>query len=163
MKIHPRSLSFICSLAILTSALLISTPFPCSAQDQTTANKALLIEQLKETYALLEKGDYPSASKYFVLPPKFTPDMLGAFIKRREISLAGIIRLEKEAKFDKASVLFGAEKAASLAKRAGVDVEQCYGFYHQTKEATAEVIALWQDGTFKIVRLDDVGKLLPIE
>lgn len=89
--------------------------------------------------------------------------MLSGFIKRKEISLDGIIRLEKEASFDKASVLFGAEKAASLAKRAGVDVSQCYGFYHRSKEATAEVIVLWKDGRFKIVRLDDVGKLLPAE
>ncbi|MCF6313763.1 MAG: hypothetical protein L3J39_15065 [Verrucomicrobiales bacterium] len=92
-----------------------------------------------------------------------SPPTCSPFIKRKEISLDGILRLEKEASFDKASVLFGADKAASLAKRSGVDVEHCYGFYHQTKEATAEVIALWKDGTFKIVRLDDVGKLLPVK
>lgn len=149
------------SLAILTCALSFSFQFSSSAQDQTSPNKALLIEQLKTTYALLEKGDYPAASKFFVLPANFTPDMLAPFIKRREISLAGILRLEKEAKFDKAYTLFGEKRASSLAKRAGVDVTQCYGFYHQTPEATGEVIALWQDGSFKIVRLDDVGKLLP--
>ncbi len=148
-------------IAALGCALLIHSPSPCAAQDQTTPSKTGLIELLKTTYALLEKGDYPSASKYFVLPPKFTPNMLEAFIKRREISLDGIIRLEKEAKFGKASAVFGDKKAAALAKRAGVDVTQCYGFYHQSKEATAEVIALWKDGGFKIVRLDDVGKLQP--
>lgn len=156
MKILPRSSH---SLILLALTLALSLPALCTAQDQSSPNKALLIEQLKTTYALLEKGDYLAASKYFVLPAKFTPDMLEPFIKRREISLAGILRLEKDARFGKASTLFGAEKAASLAKRAGVDVTQCYGFYHQTPEATGEVIALWQDGSFKIVRLDDVGKL----
>ncbi len=146
-------------LSLLLSALLLYAPATALAQNQTTPNKAQLIEQLKTTYALLEKGDYPAASKYFILPPKFTPDMLAAIIQRKELSLPGILVLEKNAKFDKASILFGDEKATALAKRASVDVTQCYGFYHQTPQATAEVIALWQDGAFKFVRLDDVGKL----
>ncbi len=146
-------------LSLLLSALLLYSPDTARAQNQTAPSKAQLIEQLETTYALLEKGDYPAASKYFILPPNFTPDMLAAIIQRKELSLPGILVLEKGAKFGKASILFGNEKAAALAKRASVDVTQCYGFYHQTPQATAEVLALWQDGAFKFVRLDDVGKL----
>ncbi|WP_145352305.1 tetratricopeptide repeat protein [Roseimaritima multifibrata] len=121
--------------------------------------KEVLIDTLNKVFGLLEQEDYVSASEYFVLPPNFRPEMLDGFIKRSEISQTGIDVLTKDAAFGNATQSFGAERAANHADRANVDITQCYGFYHTTDEATAEVMALWDGSRFKIMRLDDVGKL----
>ncbi len=126
---------------------------------QTEPTKALLIETLNKVLSLLEKEDYVSASAHFVLPPNFRPEMLDGFIKRSEISRAGIEVLAQDGVFGNAEQTFGAERAASHAERAKVDREQCYGFYHTTEDATGEVMAFWDGSGFRIVRLDDVGKL----
>lgn len=128
-------------------------------QSQVAPTKAKLIQTLKTLYPLLEKKDYQSAASSFVLPPNFQPQMLDGFIERREISADGIAVLEKDAVFATAVKAFGQERAEAFAKRAAVSVDDCYGFNHETDVATGEVMAQWDGTNFKLIRLDDVGKL----
>lgn len=123
------------------------------------ASKEMLIETLDSLFPLLASGDFQKASEYFILPPNFKPEMLERFIELQELSLNGIRVLERDATFGRATDIFGAERAQALADRARVDVSACFGFKHQTQAATAEVLAVWKDETFKLFRLDDVGKL----
>ena len=121
--------------------------------------KADLIKTLESAFALLEKRDFSGASEHFVLPPNFKPEMLDGMIKKREISAAGVRCLAKDAKFGTGAEVFGSERAKALADRSGADASKMYGFYHETEEATAEVLGVWDGKKFKLARLDDVGKL----
>ncbi len=129
------------------------------ANQQATPTKQALIETLKAFLPLLENKDFEKASKSCALPPDFKPEMLDGMIERQEISLAGIELLEKEAKFGKAAELFGTDRGSTYAKQALVDLDSCYGFFHTANSETAEVIAYWNGTEFKLIRLDDVGKI----
>lgn len=152
------------ALIFLVSAF--SLPICASCQDapanpKSEATKEKLIETLDSVLPLLANKDFEKAAEYFVLPTNFQPKMLDGFIDRRELSLSGIRILEQDAIFGRASEVFSAERAQAFAARAGVDVSICFGFNHETQAATAEVLAAWENGRFKLVRLDDVGKLQP--
>ncbi len=153
-----------CARPFLTFGLIVLGALvvgPSAADGQTGPNKESLIETLRDFHSLLASKDFVGASKHVVLPPKFKPEMLGQIIEKREISLGGIARLENEATFAKAAKTSGAERASRFADRAGVDVEQCYGFYFKAGDVEAEVIAFWDGSRFKLVRFDDIGKLDP--
>ena len=154
------------SMTVLLFALLFLGNCPFSsgqvsdeANKQATPNKQGLIETLQAFLPLLENKDFEKASKYCALPPDFKPEMLDGMIERQEISLAGIDVLEKEAKFGKAAELFGTDRGSTYAKQAQVDLDNCYGFFHTANTETAEVIACWNGTEFKLIRLDDVGKI----
>lgn len=135
-------------------------------QAQTEApTKADLVKTLEMIYPLLEAQDYDAAAKHVVMPPRMSAEMLSGILKSNELSLDGIQLLAKDAKFDKATVLFGAERAQSLAEKMGADINKCWGFFHETKFGTGEIIAQWDGDAFKLVRIDDVGKIAgaPIE
>ncbi|QEG40263.1 tetratricopeptide repeat protein [Roseimaritima ulvae] len=146
----------------LPSERLAAQPPVAEAEDASAAaapTKDQLIATLRQVFRLLDKEDYVAASQYFVLPPNFQPEMLNGFIQRSEISSVGIDVLERDAAFGKAVQTFGGERAAHHANRAKLDVQQCYGFYHRSDEGTGEVMAFWDGNAFKLLRLDDVGKL----
>ncbi len=126
-----------------------------------TPNKATLIQSLNQVLDSLEKRDFQAASQHFVLPNNFRPEMLDGLVQKNEISREGIKLLEQNASFNTASEAFGDERASYFADKSDVDVNQCYGFNHQTSSATAEVIGWWNGKGFKLIRLDDVGKLEP--
>jgi hypothetical protein len=150
-------------LALTLYVSAFSLPTAASSQDTPAASKEALIETLDKVLPLLASKDFEKAAEYFVLPENFEPEMLDGFIDRRELSLSGIRILEQDATFGPATEVFSAERAQAFAARAGVDVATCFGFNHETQSATAEVLATWANGRFKLVRLDDVGKLQPQE
>ncbi len=129
----------------------------------TEPTKADLVKTLETLLPLLEAENYTAAAEYVMMPPTMNANMLSGILKANELSLPGIKRLARDAKFGKATELFGAERAAILANKMGADVNQCYGFNHETKLATAEIIAQWDGSKFKLVRIDDVGKLAGVE
>ena len=47
------------------------------------------------------------------------------------------------------------ERGEHFAKKASVDTEACYAKSHED----AEVVAQWDGKAFRLIRLDDVGKL----
>lgn len=149
------------STTAITLVLGLLSAATCHAQSSADAepNKANLIRTLEAVVPLLEQKDFGAASEHFVLPPDFKSEMLDGFIERREISAEGVRCLAQDAKFAAGAELFGAERAAELAARAGVNVEDCYGFKHEVGGQVAEVLAVWKENRFKLARLDDVGKI----
>ncbi len=148
---------WLCLLGSFQSTCCYSQETDKDASAQPT--KAIFIETLQSLFELLAEEDYEAAAKYLVLPPDFNPEMLKSLISKQEISQAGIELLSRSAKFGTAQEVFGAERAAYFANRAGVDVQNCYGFNYETEAATAEVIGLWNQVEFKLFRIDDIGKL----
>lgn len=148
------------SFAILLALILTTqvTTRPAIGQ-QEQPSKAALIQTLKSVTALLERQEFAEASKHLVLPPDFKPQMLAGLIENNELSAEGVQLLEEGAVFGKATERFGSERADALAKRAGVPLEDCYGFKHEHASVVAEVLGVWDSGTFKLFRIDDVGKL----
>lgn len=152
------------SILGLHVGLLIVFSFACETASartpvQATPNKAELIRTLYAILPLLEQEKFNEAAKHVVMPTGLKPEDLASLVKNNEIALAGIKRLESDAKFGRATDLFGAERGAYFAKKMNVDLDECYGFNHETEQATAEVIAFWDTNQFKLIRLDDVGKI----
>ena len=128
---------------------------------ESKPTKQQLVDDLKSLFPLLKQKEYSKAADFFVLPPNFKPEMLDGFIERGEISVEGIQELERAAEFGLAKERFGDERADHFASRASVDVNSVYGFNHESGDVAAEVLAVWDGKNFKLIRLDDVGKLLP--
>lgn len=125
--------------------------------------KADLIKTLETIYPLLEAENYSAAAELVMMPSSLNPEMLSGILKAKELSMSGIKQLSRDAKFGKATDLFGTERATSLVKKMGADVDKCYGFNHETDQATGEIIAQWDGARFQLVRIDDVGKLAGVE
>ncbi len=137
-----------------------------------TPSKTAMVQSLTTLFQSLQKRDFETAKQYVVLPEIFKPEMFDEFVKRsppmldgmisrQEFSLAGVTCLENEAKFGTAAEVFGTERAKFFAGKAGREVSECFGFNHETSTGTGEVIAHWNGKLFKLVRLDDVGKISP--
>lgn len=131
------------------------------ADEPQEPSKGQLIDTLTLAWQAIDEERWQDAEQYFVVPANSDPSMLAALIKNRELSLAGIRILEQEGEFINAIAAFGEQRAQALAERAAVDVRQCYGIVFATEEVTAEIMAVWQSERFKLVRVDDVGKLEP--
>lgn len=142
------------------SAEMSEGAFPSKVYAQAPSKRAI-IGTLEVVSAALEAGQLEAASQHFVLPPNFRPEMLGNLVERNEISAAGVAILKSEAEFQTAVAAFGEERATLFVERAGVELKDCFGFNHTVGEVAAEVIGCWQGDRFKLVRLDDVGKLQP--
>lgn len=121
-------------------------------------NKAGLITVLRDMLAAIEAGDAAKALGYLA-PPKGMKQEDGlkavmTFVEKREISAAGIDRLAAEGKFGFLDEVFK-ERGIAWAERADVDIAKCYGLALED----AQVAAFWTGDTFKVIRVDDVGKL----
>lgn len=136
--------------------LVLTLVFGCGGGGQPTKDQ--LISDLKAACQGLLDKDYDTAGKYFKMPedaPKEKIEkQLSRMLEINEISLAGIDILEEKGKFGTLKEIFP-EKAARWAERAKVAVEDCYAMRHEG----AEVAAVWSEGRFELIRLDDVGKL----
>jgi len=134
-------------------------PIPTSTSGAASApSKAALVGVLRELLAALEAGDAAKAIGYLHVPASMSQEVLqksvGRFLKRREISGAGIDRLAADGKYGPLEeILPGA--GAKWVERSGLDLADCYAFTLKN----AQVAAFWTGTTFKLLRLDDVGKL----
>ncbi|QDV23829.1 hypothetical protein [Aureliella helgolandensis] len=122
-------------------------------------NAKSLLATLTTVLPLLEKKDFQTAVNHFALPPHLRPEDLDGLIERNELSAAGIEILREHATFGSAVEVFGEARGTAFAEKMGVAVADCYGFNHETEGGTGEVMAVWDGKRFKIVRLDDVGKM----
>jgi hypothetical protein len=104
--------------------------------------------------------NYDAMEKQFAAPPGKEKELRAQlekvdFVAKKEISAAGIKILAEKGKFGPAEEVLGAEKAARRAKRMGADPKNCKALTH----GDAEVIFCKFGESWKLVRLDDVGKL----
>lgn len=121
-------------------------------------SKEVAIETLKAVNAALEAKDYDKAAGMFGMPEGATKDQLagqlGGLIEKQEISKAGIDVMAANGKFGKLSEVFP-DKGERWAKKFNVKLDECYAMSHENGEAAFH----WTGSSFKIIRLDDIGKL----
>jgi len=143
--------------AALLALFLILPVLPALSEEP--APKAAAVDLLEEFVSKLEAKDYPAALKCLRLPPGMDEakglEVLPQFIERKEISAAGVAIIVKSGKFGKLAEVWNPERSKSLAEKAGVDLEQCYGLILDP----AEVAFYWDGSKMQIIRCDDVGKL----
>jgi len=113
---------------------------------------------LREIHASLDAKNYSAAATSLVTFPGMTDEQMqkaaAGFIQKREISAGGIDILEAKGRYGPLLEVFP-DRGANLAKRAGVDAAACYAMSLEN----AEVAAHWDGQAFRLIRLDDVGKL----
>jgi hypothetical protein len=117
-------------------------------------------QMLRDVLAALEKQDLDTAVGYFFIPQSLGPDearqAIGSFLERREISKEGLDVLFAQGKWGPLADVVGREKAERFAKRLETPVGELWGYFGP--EENGEAIFRW-DGSLKLIRLDDVGKL----
>lgn len=135
-----------------------SDPAPGPAEEASPPTKEALVGVLREMLAALQAGDTDAALRHLIPPSGMSAEAarkgVGRFLATKAISAAGIERLSAEGRFGSLEAVFG-KGGEEWAKRAGVDIADCYAF----KLEDAQVAAFWDGTTFKVIRVDDVGKL----
>lgn len=113
---------------------------------------------LEDLLQALEAKDYDAARGCMApFPGVRDQDMkedLADLLERREISPEGLAILAKDGTFGPLLELFP-KRGRRFANAAGVDATLCWAMSHDG----AEVAAHWTGDAFRIIRLDDVGKL----
>jgi len=147
------------ALLLLLAACGGDEPGPSEAGASTAApTKAALVATLRELMGALERGDEDAAVGLLVVLPGLEREDLKraipSFTKNREISPAGIDVLEAKGRFGPLLEILPKD-GALRAERAGVDPAACWALVH----GGAEVVAVWDGGSFRLFRVDDVGKL----
>ncbi|MFK7766018.1 MAG: tetratricopeptide repeat protein [Mariniblastus sp.] len=153
---------FLLALAALTAWASNGWAQDAASIKDAVPTKEALIKDLKAIVPLLEKKNFVAAAAFVNTPEGFKPEMLNGLIDRKELSMDGVLRLERDAKFGKATEVFGQERAKALIERHRIDVDQCYGFNHEVDGSFGEIIAFWNGSRFKLTRMDDVGKFPPL-
>ena len=120
--------------------------------------KDTLVQTLRDLLKAIEAGDLDVAAAHMIDFPGMSPEdvhkALPGFIEKREISGPGIDILAEKGTFGSLAVVFP-ERGAHWAERVKADAAKCYALSYNG----AEVAGLWGGKTFKLIRLDDVGKL----
>jgi hypothetical protein len=145
-------------VAFSISALWLGAP----AAEAAELTKEQAVAHLKGLLTALEAKDYAKAVTFFITPPGATPEQLKesmtTLIEKREISAEGIEVLAAEGKWSKLADVAKpeTERAASWAKRFGVNSAECWALMG----TTGGEAAFHFDGTsLKLIRCDDIGKL----
>jgi hypothetical protein len=157
-----RMILFVALLSVLGSALACDKgsgdPGSSESKVEAAPTKDNMVATLKKVHAALAAKDYKKAVGFFALPKGMDPakaeKAVSRLIEKNEISEPGIDILAAKGTFGKLSEL-APDKGKRRADRAGVPLEECYVLAFEE----AEVMAHWDGSSFKIFRLDDVGKL----
>ena len=148
---------------LILFSLLFATA--CGGDDSTIPKgsggeptKEGLVAALREIHSSLVAKNYSAAAALLVTFPGMTDEQMqkavAGFVPKREISAGGIDILEAKGRYGPLLEVFP-KRGANFAKRAGVDAAACYAM--SLKDA--EVAAHWDGQAFRLIRLDDVGKL----
>jgi len=136
------------------------TPPAISEAAAATASptKDTLVQTLRDLLAAIEADDLDTAAAHMIEFPGMSKEdvhkALPGFVEKREISGPGIEILAEKGTFGPLAEVFP-ERGAHWAERVKVDPAECYALSHEG----AEVAGLWNGKAFKLIRLDDVGKL----
>jgi hypothetical protein len=132
---------------------------PGASTPAGTPTKEAAVKTLQDAAAALEGKDYDKALLYIHVPPNRTPEQFKTagpgLIEKQEISTKGVEILAAQGKWGKLDEVFPKERAQSMAERAGLPLDECYGLTHGDAQAGFH----WNGQQFKIMHLDDVGKL----
>ncbi len=116
--------------------------------------------QLRSVAERLQNHDYRSMDEVFAIPPGATAAELFAqlpsLVQDQEISAGGVEVLAREGRWGPLSALEDAERLSTYAARFGFAASDCLGLQRPPAEV---VFCRDAEGRYRIVRLDDVGKL----
>lgn len=121
--------------------------------------KEAAVQVLRSLLTALEAKDYDKAATLVYIPPQMPPDDikkgLGRILELQELSAPGIDILVEKGKWGKLAEVYGADRANRFVERSKVPVDECYGLNYEGAEAGF----YWDGKQFKIIRVDDIGKL----
>ena len=121
--------------------------------------KEAAVQTLRSFLAAVEAKEYSKAAAMVQTSSEVSPAeierSLGRMLENNELSARGIDILAERGKWGKLAEVFGADRASRLIARAGVPVDDCYGLNLENAEAGF----YWNGKEFKLVRVDDIGKL----
>jgi hypothetical protein len=151
---------------LVIAAVLFAALAGCKkAGDQTAGGaaagptKEAAVQVLRNFLAAVEAKDYDKAAAMVQTSEQVSRDeiskSLGRMLELNELSARGIDILAERGKWGKLAEVYGAERASRLIARAGVSVDDCYGLNLEEAEAGF----YWDGKQFKLVRIDDIGKL----
>ena len=153
------------SCLVFAAALLVALAGCKKAGDQTPGGaaagptKEAAVQLLRNFLAAVEAKDYDKAAAMIQTSEQVSRDeiskALGRLLDQNELSTRGIDILAERGKWGKLTEVYGAERASRLIARAGVPVDDCYGLNLDAAEAGF----YWDGKQFKLVRIDDIGKL----
>ena len=162
-----RSLTFSARVRLgFVFLICLMVPGPVSRSQETddpdsnAPTKESLIATLKQFLPLIEAGKWEAAVQYVVMPDGLEPRDLASIVRNNELSAGGIAVLQSNAKFGTAKERFGATRATALCEKMGIGTDNVFGFNHQQGDQWGEVLAQWDGERFRLVRVDDVGKLV---
>ncbi len=150
----------ILTAAALAAALLVgATTAATPARADEGATKEAAVKALKDLAAALEAQDFDKALTILLGPPGVPPEKLkegaGKLIERKEISSKGVDILADKGKWGSGEEVFGADKLKRYATALKVENSVFYGLKHDN----AEALFLWEKDHFRVVDLDNIGKL----
>jgi hypothetical protein len=155
-----RKLSYL----VFAAAVLVALAGCKKAGDQTAAGaagptKEAAIQVLRNFLSAVEAKDYDKAAAMIQTSEQVPRDeiskALGRMLELNELSARGIDILAERGKWGKLAEVYGTDRASRLIARAGVPVDDCYGLNLDAAEAGF----YWDGKQFKLVRIDDIGKL----
>jgi len=120
-----------------------------------------VVQMLRDVDARLADRQFEGMERWFGVPAGFTADQLvenvAGLQDRAEISSRGIDELAARGTFGPAADVLGdPERVARLAAKFGVPAESCQALALAPGEV---VVCRFPDGAYRIVRLDDVGRI----
>ncbi len=130
------------------------------AQRTDLPDRQKMIETLNTVVDLLEAKDFATVEQFFYLPPNFKPEMFDMLLKRNVISRDGVLALEKGGTFGTLTLLYGEKRASSKTQDTKAPVEDCYAIKMEQGDTSCSVIVHWNEGKFKIVDIERVGKMV---
>ena len=135
----------------------------CGKSDSSPAaaagpTKEAAVQTLRSLQAALDAKDYDKAINFIQIPPDAKAEDIKAALARipelQELSSQGIDILAEKGKWGKLTEVYG-ERGSRFAERMKVSAEDSYGLSYQSAEAGF----YWDGKQFKLVRIDDIGKL----
>ena len=147
---------------MLAAAIVLSIWLGAAAGQAAEPTKEQGIAHLKGLLTALEAKDYAKAVTFFVTPSGATPEQLKeamtALIEKSEISAEGIEVLAAQGKWSKLADVAKpeTERAISWAKRAGVNLAECWALMG---DKGGEAAFHFDGKSLKLIRCDDIGKL----
>jgi len=147
-------------VTLLVTALLAA----CGGEEKVAAatppTKAEVVALLRKLEAAAADGDARAALACMYAPAGADEaqgmKMVLGFLKREGLTKAAIDIVEARGERGTLEGVFG-DRGKAWAKRGGLDVAQCSAL----KIEPAEIVVTWGDGTLRILRLDDLGKIKP--
>ena len=121
--------------------------------------KELLVETLQVFLHQIQNKHYDALRPNVYVPENFQMSRFNDSLERDEVSQEGIKVLAAKGSFGKADKIFSNMRSKALTERVKVPADECYGYVAKISGEQGEVLAHWIGDRYKLLRVDDIGKL----